>query len=282
MAEHAGIVQLDTIATNHLAVRDETRGSLSSFARAPTFPSKRSTWNIPPQSHCGPWPLRGIFFRIQRSFVHLYQMTNIARVIAVANQKGGVAKTTTAINLAASLAMADQRTLVIDMDPQANLTSGLGLKGKAAANGTVYDALTASAPDARGFVMQTNIDHLSLMSANRDLTGAEIELVGLPEREYRLRRVADQLRSDYDYIFRHAALARLLTLNAPVADTVLVRQLRASPSKASPIRSRPPTACAPAQRRAQLEGVLLTMHDDRTNLGRKSAQHPRVLRREGS
>src|SRR5690348_1620260 len=113
-------------------------------------------------------------------------MTKIARVIAVANQKGGVAKTTTAINLAASLAMAEQRVLLIDMDPQANLTSGLGLKGQSGQAGTVYDALTSSPSDPHAFVLSTNIDHLSLISANRDLTGAEIELVSLPEREYRL------------------------------------------------------------------------------------------------
>ena len=112
-------------------------------------------------------------------------MTKQARIIVVANQKGGVAKTTTAINLAASLAMAGQRVLVVDLDPQGNLTSGVGLKGQSAPAGTVYEALTSDAPDARGFVLASGFDHLSVMPANRQLTGAEIELVTLDARERR-------------------------------------------------------------------------------------------------
>src|SRR5215216_5427433 len=103
-------------------------------------------------------------------------MTKNARIIAVANQKGGVAKTTTAINLGASLAMADQRVLLVDLDPQGNLTSGVGQKGKRAASGTAYEALTAGEP-GDDFVVPTGVDHLFLMPADRDLTGAEVELV---------------------------------------------------------------------------------------------------------
>src|SRR4029079_1822273 len=151
-------------------------------------------------------------------------MTKQARVIAVANQKGGVAKTTTAINLGASLAMASRRILLIDSDPQANLTSGVGLKGQVAAGGTLYDALTTEHPDARAFVLATNIDHLSIVPANRDLTGAELELVTLPHRERRLRSFVEALRADFDYIFIDTPPSLgLLTLNALVAaDTLLI------------------------------------------------------------
>src|ERR1041385_4513009 len=147
-------------------------------------------------------------------------MTKVAphRIIAVANQKGGVAKTTTAINLAASLAMANQRVLLVDLDPQANLTSGIGLKGQPAAGGTVYDALTTTSTDPDRFVLNTSIDHLSLIPADRNLTGAEIELVSLDHRERRLRALVDQLRPSFDYIFIDTPPSLgLLTLNALVA-----------------------------------------------------------------
>jgi len=216
-------------------------------------------------------------------------MANRARIIAVANQKGGVAKTTTAINLAASLAMADQRILLVDVDPQANLTSGVGQRGKTAAAGTIYEALTGPTSDPNtsdpvtsdplDFVLPTGVDHMSLIPADRDLTGAEIELVTLPQRERRLTRVLDQLRPQFDYIFIDTPPSLgLLTLNALVAaDTILIPlnceyfALEGIAELMSTI-DRVRAALNP---RLTIEGVLLTMYDERTNLGQQVSRNIR-------
>src|SRR5262245_20447585 len=102
----------------------------------------------------------------------------LARIIAVVNQKGGVGKTTTAVNLATSLALTGQRILLVDCDPQSNLTSGIGLKGQHAAGGSVYEALMTDGA-SESFVLPTQVQNLSVIPSDRNLTGAEIELVGL-------------------------------------------------------------------------------------------------------
>jgi chromosome partitioning protein len=206
-------------------------------------------------------------------------MTKHARVIAVANQKGGVAKTTTAINLATSLALAGKRILIVDLDPQANLTSGLGRKGQSASAGTVYEALTGDIADPSAFVLATDVDHLSIVPADRQLTGAEVELVGLDARERRLRRLTDALRGQFDVIFIDTPPSLgLLTLNALVAaDTVLVPlnceyfALEGIADLISTI-DRVRSAFNPA---LSIEGVLLTMYDDRTNLGQQVSSNIR-------
>src|SRR5688572_16093076 len=145
------------------------------------------------------------------------------RILAVANQKGGVGKTTTAINVATSLALAGRGVLLVDVDPQGNLTSGVGLKGQRAEGGTVYEALmTDAAPES--FVLSTQVENLFLIPADRNLTGAEIELVSMHERERRLQRILEPLRGRFDHVFIDCPPSLgLLTLNALVAaDAVLI------------------------------------------------------------
>jgi chromosome partitioning protein len=204
-------------------------------------------------------------------------MTN--NVIAVANQKGGVAKTTTAINLGASLALANQRVLLIDLDPQGNLTSGVGLKGQTEESRTIYAALMSDAPDAAEFIVPTSVEHLFAIPADRNLTGAEIELVTAAHRDRRLARIVDQLRDRFDFIFIDSPPSLgLLTLNALVAaDSVLVplnceyfalegiAELLATIDRVK----------ANLNPRLRIEGVLLTMHDERTNLGQQVAANIR-------
>jgi chromosome partitioning protein len=209
-----------------------------------------------------------------------------ARVVAVANQKGGVGKTTTTINLAASLALAEQNVLLVDVDPQSNLTSGLGLKGRTAAAGTIYDALTRAAADAdaHDFVVPTAIDRLALIPADRNLTGAEIEMVPLPHREERLRRLLAPVRDEFDYIFIDCPPSLgLLTLNALVAaDAVLIPlhcEYFALEGLADLIGTmrRVRASLNPA---LDIEGVLLTMFDERTNLGQQVATDVRAFFKE--
>jgi chromosome partitioning protein len=167
--------------------------------------------------------------------------------------------------------MANQRVLLVDLDPQANLTSGVGQKGQTGPAGTVYDALTGGHADPSAFVIPTGVDHLSLVPADRDLTGAEIELVTLEGRERRLQRLLEPLRGQFDYILVDSPPSLgLLTLNALVAaDSVLIPlnceyfALEGIAELTSTI-DRVRAALNP---RLTIDGVLLTMYDDRTNLG---------------
>ncbi len=206
-----------------------------------------------------------------------------ARVVAIANQKGGVGKTTTVINLATSLALDGHRVLAVDLDPQGNLTSGVGLRGQRAEGGTVYEALLTGTPPET-CLLPTLVANLTLMPADRNLTGAEIELVSVPAREHRLRRLLEPLRARFDLILIDCPPSLgLLTLNALVAaDAVLIPlhceyfALEGLADLVGTLR-RVRGGLNPT---LDIEGVLLTMYDERTNLGQLVARDVREFFKE--
>lgn len=192
----------------------------------------------------------------------------MGEVIACANQKGGVGKTTTVVNLAAYLALQDQRVLVVDLDPQGNATSGLGFD-RDAVGSSIYPALVEDAPVPE-LVQPTPIDRLSIIPSARDLAGAEVELVALPQRERRLERALAPLAGSFDFVLLDCPPAvGLLTVNAlTAADSVLVpiqceyyalEGLSQLLSTIDLVRDH-------LNPRLALAGVLLTMYDARTTL----------------
>jgi len=210
--------------------------------------------------------------------VNGYPVASAPKIITIANQKGGVGKTTTAVNLAAGLAASEIPTLLIDLDPQANATSGVGVEIGASKH-SVYDILTKNTSVDEA-IIGTQLKHLDLIPSTHQLVGAEVELVGMLAREYLLRKAMAQVTNNYKFVFIDCPPSLgLLTINGlTAADSVLIPiqceyyALEGLSQLLNTIR----LIQRQLNKELEIEGVLITMYDGRLNLSRQVADEVRA------
>ncbi len=192
----------------------------------------------------------------------------MGKIISICNQKGGVGKSTTAINLSTSLAMENKRILLIDIDPQANTTSGIGINKNEVVN-SIYN-LIINHLNPKDIILQTQINNLFLIPSKIDLTGAEVELVGTIGREYKLKKILDEIKNDYDYILIDCPPSLgLLTLNALTASDSVLIPIQCEYYALEGLGQLTNTIKLIKENlnpNLEIQGVLLTMADFRTRL----------------